>query len=313
VTWASLLIAAQLAQLVTRVDPEYTIAAREHGIEGSVVIELMVDEKGIPSEFMVGLPLGYGLDEMAVLAVRQWRYKPHKKGKLPATAEVYFNLWRGASPERYHAVEQAMRVLNDPAKDTIDKDEAAFSIRRLASEEFGPALYFRALLHRRGLLVKQDDQAYLKDLHAAAAKRYGSALFDLASVYQDGSLVPKDEARATQFLDWAARAGHRHCAKFLAAHFLTRDKAKAAEYFSLCAIEGDLECQLRLGQLLVENQTSEPRALPYGLAWLEAVKAQGDLSPALLLDQEYAKSPALRDRASKLKAEILKRLRLESP
>jgi TonB family protein len=310
-----LLIAAQLAQVVTRVEPEYTVAAREQGLEGTVVVEFVVDEKGVPSEFMIGLPLGYGLDEMAILAVRQWRYKPPKKDgkpvRVPAQAELYFTRFRTSSnPEKLHDVERAMRVINDPATDHIDKDEAVFTIQRIANEEFGPALYYRALLHRRGLMLAKDNQAFLKNLHAAVGKRYGPALYELASVYQSAELVKQDEPRASQLLDLAAKAGHKYSAKFLAERYAKDDPARAAEYYGLCAIEGDIHCQLRFGQLLIASKAKDPRGVPYGIAWLEVVKAQGDLSPALIIAEEMAAAPELRERVSKLRATIARRLQL---
>lgn len=62
--------------LLSRVVPEYPQLARRRGIEGLVVLEAILDRQGkIEDEIKVfqSVPL---LDEAAIKAVRQWRFKP---------------------------------------------------------------------------------------------------------------------------------------------------------------------------------------------------------------------------------------------
>jgi protein TonB len=62
--------------LLSRVVPEYPQLARRRGIEGLVVLEAILDHQGkIEDEIKVlqSVPL---LDEAAIQAVRQWRFKP---------------------------------------------------------------------------------------------------------------------------------------------------------------------------------------------------------------------------------------------
>jgi protein TonB len=61
-----------------------------------VVLQLVVDEKGMPGQIRVVRPLGLGLDQKAIEAVAKWRFKPGTKDGKPvaviATIEVKFRL-----------------------------------------------------------------------------------------------------------------------------------------------------------------------------------------------------------------------------
>jgi TonB family protein len=67
--------------LLREVKPDYTEQARQKGVEGDVVMEIVVRRDGSVGDVRVLEGLGYGLDERAVQAVRQWRFSPaHRKG-----------------------------------------------------------------------------------------------------------------------------------------------------------------------------------------------------------------------------------------
>jgi len=63
---------------------------------GTVLLSIVVDERGIPRDIRVVRPLGLGLDEKAIEAVRHWRFRPGMKNGRPvnvrATVEVSFRL-----------------------------------------------------------------------------------------------------------------------------------------------------------------------------------------------------------------------------
>jgi periplasmic protein TonB len=83
-------------ELVYKVEPEYSEEARKSKYEGTVVLAIVVDAMGRPRDIRVVRGLGLGLDQKAVEAVRQWRFRPAiengKPAAAPATIEVNFRL-----------------------------------------------------------------------------------------------------------------------------------------------------------------------------------------------------------------------------
>ena len=75
---------------------EYSAEARKQKIEGQVEVFVYVTEEGQPSQIRVLKPLGYGLDEKAIEAVRKWRFRPAMLAGVPIrtdiTVEVNFRL-----------------------------------------------------------------------------------------------------------------------------------------------------------------------------------------------------------------------------
>ena len=79
-----------------KVEPEYSEEARKAKFQGTVVLFVIVDEKGNPRDLKVLRALGLGLDQKAIEAVEKWRFKPGMKDGKPvpvmATIEVNFRL-----------------------------------------------------------------------------------------------------------------------------------------------------------------------------------------------------------------------------
>jgi len=77
-------------------EPEYSEEARKAKFQGTVVLMIVVDEKGNARDLKVIRPLGLGLDQKAIEAVEKWRFKPGMKDGKPvpvqATVEVNFRL-----------------------------------------------------------------------------------------------------------------------------------------------------------------------------------------------------------------------------
>jgi TonB family protein len=93
--------------VLTKVDPEYAEVARKLLISGTVMLAIIVDQSGNARDFRVVKSLGYGLDEKAVEAVRQWRFRPGMKEgnavNVRATIEVIFRLLGERQVDRYYA------------------------------------------------------------------------------------------------------------------------------------------------------------------------------------------------------------------
>lgn len=75
---------------VHQVQPRYTELARRAGVQGTVIVEAIIDEQGNVDNVRVlrGLPMG--LDREAVTAVQQWKFRPALLGSKPV--KIYFTL-----------------------------------------------------------------------------------------------------------------------------------------------------------------------------------------------------------------------------
>lgn len=62
--------------VVHSVEPEFTEDARKSDLQGTVAIQLIVDAQGNPQDVRVVHHLGMGLDQKAVAAVQQYRFRP---------------------------------------------------------------------------------------------------------------------------------------------------------------------------------------------------------------------------------------------
>jgi TonB family protein len=89
-----------LPSLVREVMPEYTSEALRLGIEGTVVVECLVLPDGTVGKVEVvrSLDPSFGLDEQAVKAAKQWRFKPGTRFGEPVavlvTLEMTFKVRR---------------------------------------------------------------------------------------------------------------------------------------------------------------------------------------------------------------------------
>jgi TonB family protein len=69
-------------------DPEYSDEALKAKYGGTCVLSLIVGPDGRPYDINVTRAIGKGLDEKAIEAVQQWRFKPATKGGQPVSAAI---------------------------------------------------------------------------------------------------------------------------------------------------------------------------------------------------------------------------------
>jgi periplasmic protein TonB len=81
------------APLVVRtVDPEFTEEARRSNFQGNVSIRLIVDSQGNPQDVTLVSHLGMGLEEKAIEAVRQYKFKPAMYQGHPVSVQIVIDV-----------------------------------------------------------------------------------------------------------------------------------------------------------------------------------------------------------------------------
>ena len=73
---------ASFPEVVSRVMPQ------SNGVKGVVVLEFVVLKDGTASDARVVRPLDPALDEPAIVALRQWRFKPGMKAGKPVAVRM---------------------------------------------------------------------------------------------------------------------------------------------------------------------------------------------------------------------------------
>jgi TonB family protein len=75
-------------RLLREVKADYTDDARRRGVEGDVILEIVVRRDGSVGDVKMLQRLGNGLDERAAQAVRQWRFAPARRHGAPVDVMV---------------------------------------------------------------------------------------------------------------------------------------------------------------------------------------------------------------------------------
>jgi TonB family protein len=78
------------ARLLTKFEPPSNQFAQDNGVAGMSLYHVVVGADGKPGEIAVGRPIGFGLDENAVEAIRKASFEPAKKDGKPVP--VFLNL-----------------------------------------------------------------------------------------------------------------------------------------------------------------------------------------------------------------------------
>ncbi len=75
-------------RLLREVKATYTEDARRRGITGDVLLEVVIRRDGSVGDVHVLQGLGYGLEERAITAVKQWRFAPGQRKGVPVDVLV---------------------------------------------------------------------------------------------------------------------------------------------------------------------------------------------------------------------------------
>jgi TonB family protein len=129
-------------------DPEYSDEARLERFQGTCVLWLIVSADGSPRNIKVQRPVGHGLDEKAIEAVKQWRFEPAQQDGKPVpvqiNVEVAFRLgYPDGAGERIKELDR--RANSGDANAQLELSQAYFSGKdAFKDEKAGYQLLLRA-------------------------------------------------------------------------------------------------------------------------------------------------------------------------
>jgi TonB family protein len=83
---------ANAPSVIKAPNPEYSEEAQKKRIVGTVILWLIVGSDGLPHDIRVSQPLGYGLDEEAIKAVKKWKFNPATVSGQPVAVQINVNV-----------------------------------------------------------------------------------------------------------------------------------------------------------------------------------------------------------------------------
>jgi TonB family protein len=69
-------------------EPSYSEEARKAKYQGTVLLWIVVDARGMVHNIRIAKPLGMSLDEEAVKTVSTWKFKPALRQGVPVPVQV---------------------------------------------------------------------------------------------------------------------------------------------------------------------------------------------------------------------------------
>jgi TonB family protein len=289
--------------LRSKTEPEYSPEGKANRIQGTVVLEVVVDERGMPTHISILSPLGFGLDENAIAALQKWRFEPGTKDghavKILASVEVNFRFantsFDNRAQERRTRFNLALADLKRGPE--ADRDQGLEAVNKLSAQKYPAAMALYGELLLRGKLVRQDVERGRALLSAAAASHDGGAMYALGMLYWHGDGVPQDREKALPLLRDAAVLGVFQAQFLLGGLYelgngVPHEPDRARRYFGLCAAKGIPMCELRLGKLLLAWPGRTEREYLQAIAWLQIAGAQSLDEAEALLKEETPKLSA---------------------
>jgi TonB family protein len=302
-------------KVIHKVDPRYTQQARRALVQGTVVLEVVVDEHGSPARTSIVSPIGFGLDDRAQEAVSQWAFKPGRKdGKAVKTitpVTVDFRLFHRVFDPAADQRRTSYNLVVDEIQTHRRTEKTLETIQNLAQRKYPPAMYLYAKMLEAGDGFPRDPEQALRLIVEAAEKNFAAAMYEEGRMLLEGRRLPKDPDKGLELVRNAAVLHNRPAQFYLGGAYergdgLPQSPEQARQYYRLCALQGETICQVRLARLLLDKQDREDRDYLQAIAWLELADEKGDPLARLLLEQERpGLSDAQIDWVNRLKEQFL--------
>jgi TonB family protein len=304
-------------KVISKIEPKYTRTALDAHIQGTILLEMVIDTNGVPRSISVVSPLGFGLDERAVECVSNWRFEPATKDGHPinitANVEVNFRLLGMSFDQkaeerrtRFNAI--MSRLQKEPSGKPTERDLT--DLQELSKNKLPGAQYVIGIWQVNGSFVPKDVPSGLREIQNAAEKNYGPALFFIGRSKLEGTFLPKDIKAGLSMMQDAAVLGSKQAQLTLGDMYETGNKVesdpdRAKRYFRLCAASGTAECQYRLATLLLRSEHLPEQDQIQAVAWLELAKDHEFSAAQALADSEAAKlTPDQRRLVERLKPQL---------
>jgi TonB family protein len=179
-------------KVIVQPEPEYSEKARVAGYEGICTLALIVEADGKPSHIRVTNPLGMGLDEKAIEAVRNWRFQPALKNGQPVAVQIAVELEFHLYPNNTSKMAQLKKKASD------GEPKAEFELAKV---------YFE------GKFLPKDEHYGMVLLERASNRGFAQAQFELAERMMHAD--SPDYAKAYMWYTLAQRGGEKHSGKAL--------------------------------------------------------------------------------------------------
>jgi TonB family protein len=280
---------------IHKVDPRYTQQARRALIQGTVVLEVVVDENGSPERISTISPIGFGLDDRAQEAVAQWVFKPGRKDgkavKTITTVTVDFRLFHRVFDPTAEERRTSYNLVVEEIQTHRRSEKTLATIQNLAQQKYPPAMYLYAKMLEAGDGFPRDPGQALRLIVEAAEKNFAAAMYEEGRMLLEGRRLPKDPDKGLELVRNAAVLRNRPAQFYLAAAYergdgLPQSPEQARQYYRLCALQGETICQVRLARLLLDRPDREDRDYLQAIAWLELADEKGDPQARPLLEHE---------------------------
>jgi TonB family protein len=308
-------------RLLYKVEPEYSSEARAEGIQGTVLLQVIVSERGRAENISVVSPMGFGLDEQAQAAIEKWEFAPAiidgRPVAVAATIEVTFRLPGRSFDEKAEArrttFNLALQTLRGRYASAQAIKRAVQSIKDLSKQKFAPAMWLAGMWLMTGEHLPQDPAQGLALIQKAAAKNHGPALYEIANRHMEGRDLAMDTTKGLTTMQRAAVLGSPQAQLFLGGIYengngVPRELDRARRYYRLCAARGFAVCQYRLGTLLLVDDGLSERDYVQAVAWLQLACEQGLSEATDIASKETAKlTPAQTDWMNQLKPQLVRR------
>jgi len=282
-------------KVIHRVDPRYTLQARRALVQGTVVLEVMVDEHGAPARISTISPIGFGLDDRAREAVSQWLFRPGRKDGKPVKTltlvTVDFRLFHRVFDPTAEERRTSYNLVVDEIQTHRRTNRTLETIQNLAQQKYPPAMYLYAKMLEAGDGFPRDPEQALRLIVEAAEKNFAAAMYEEGRMLLEGRRLPKDPDKGLELVRNAAVLRSRPAQFYLGGAYergeaLPQSPDQARQYYRLCALQGETVCQVRLSRLLLDKQEREDRDYLQAIAWLELADEKGDPLARVLLEQE---------------------------